>query len=211
MPAPNQISALIIIGVALALPLPRAQHSHAENDVGALQAPAGGGDPPVAVDEKALEARVLARLRHQLHREVDDVALRSMEQAMKRLRERDGERSRPIGKTLRLSFKLEPELEGAAPVSVLTRMTSYSAFADTVSGGTEFRLNVAGEVSLVGLDQDRAMVDFSSLLQYGDALTGESGSTGATGSAELRLGEPEVIMSVDARDLVLTVSLAGLP
>ena len=69
MPAPNQISALIIIGVALALPLPRAQHSHAENDVGALQAPAGGGDPPVAVDEKALEARVLARLRHQLHRE----------------------------------------------------------------------------------------------------------------------------------------------
>ena len=73
---------------------------------------------------------------------------------------------------LLLSMGIEPQLEGAAPVSVLTRTSSYSAFADTVVGSTVFRLNVAGEVSLKGLEKDRAVVDFSSLLQFGDAALG---------------------------------------
>ena len=213
---PNKFWALILVCVVLALPMPRAQHLRADADGQALQPPVGDdgkhlplqGREAKVIDERAMEARLLARMRHEFHSEVDSIALRSMEQAMKRLREREGGvRSRPIGKVVRLTFTLEPELEGAAPVSVLTRTSAYSAFADTVLGGTVFRLNVAGEVSLKGLDKDRAVVDFSSLLQYGDAANEESGSSGATGSAELLLGEPEVIMSVGARDLVLTVEL----
>ena len=160
----NKIWALMFVCVVLALPLPRAQQLRADADGKPLQPVVAQADqageaenaPPqrgTAIDERALEARVLARLRHQFHNEVDDIALRSMEQAMKRLREREGGiKSRPLGKVVRLSFTLEPELRGAAPVSVVTRTNSYSAFADTVLGGTEFRLNVAGEVSLHGLD-----------------------------------------------------------
>ena len=214
---PNKLWALILVCVVLALPLPPAQRSHADDDEKALQPPVpaekagqvGGGK---AINEAELEARVLARLRHQVHGEVDDLAMRSMEQAMRRLRDRDsGEEERPLGKVLRLSFRLEPELAGTAPVSVLSRTRSYSAFADTVSKGTQFRLNVAGELRLRGLRQDRVLVDFSTLLQFEDVDSEESGSAGATGSAELLIGEPEILMSVGARDLVLTVDEVGLP
>ena len=116
-----------------------------------------------------------------------------------------------MGKLLRLTFKMIPEMGGVAPVSVITRMTNYSAFADTFSDGTSFRLNVAGDLNLKGLRQDRVVVNFSTLLQFEDAGNDDSGSAGATGSAELVIGEPEVLMSVGARDLQLTVDEVGLP
>lgn len=207
---PNKLWTTIFFCGALALPLPPAQRSGAGTDGRALQAlPAGEPVPaagPGPIDEAKLEARVLARLRHQVHGEVDDLAMRSMEQAVRRLRERDGGvPPRPTGKLLRLTFALQPEVAGIAPVSVLTRTTAYSAFADTLAGGASFRLNVGGDISVKGLQQDRVAVEFSTLLQFGDAGGGESGSSGATGSAELRIGEPEILMSVGARDLVLTV------
>jgi hypothetical protein len=170
--------------------------------------------PPQAarIDTGALEARILARLRHEVHGEVDDLAMRSMEQAMRRLRDREGgAAARPLGKGLRLTFKLEPEVAGAAPVSVVTRTSAYSAFADTIRGATAFRLNVVGELTMKGLQKDRVALDFSTLLQFEDAGNEESGSSGASGSAELVIGEPEVLMSVGARDLVLTVSEVGQP
>ncbi|MFT4548892.1 MAG: hypothetical protein ACI8XO_002535 [Verrucomicrobiales bacterium] len=223
---PNQLWALVFVCVVLALPLPPVERSLADQDGGALQprlgaqpaadevagdrAPIEGGEavaPVSATDLAALEDRILARVRHQMHGEVDDLALRSMEQAMRRLRDREGEAApRPLGKVLRLTFELEPEIAGIAPVSVLTRRTDYSAFADTVLGGTSFRLNIAGDLSLKGLYQEKLVLDFSTLLQFSDRGNNESGSSGASGSAEVMIGESEVLMSVGARDLVLTVS-----
>jgi hypothetical protein len=218
---PNKFWTLIFVCVVFALPLPPAERSRADKDEAALQ-PSGnesvvnrvGGDVEASrpadvaqeIDTAALEARVLARLRHQMHAEVDDVAMRSMEQAMRRLRDRDEVAAWPLGKVLRMTFELEPEVAGVAPVSVLTRTTSYSAFADTVLGGTAFRLNVVGDLALKGVHHDRVILDFSTLLQIENFGNEESGSSGATGSAELEIGRPEVLMSVGARDLVLTIS-----
>jgi hypothetical protein len=209
---PHKLWVLIFFGVVMALPLPPAQRLRADADGKALQPALAGDAERLRVDEAGIEARVLARLRHQMHGEVDEIAMRSMERAMRRLRDREGTvAARPIGKVLRLTFELKPEVAGAAPVSVVTRTTSYSAFADTVLGGTAFRLNVAGDLSLKGLQQDRVAVDFSTLLQFEDTGNEESGSSGATGSAELAIGEPEVLMSVGARDLVLTVDEVASP
>lgn len=219
---PSKIWALIFVCVVMALPLPPAQHSSADPDELVLQArlaavageedaPAGAAKPE-RINEAEFEARVLARLRHEVHGEVEDLALRSMEQAMRRLREREGATpARPIGKMLRLTFRLEPEVDGVAPVSVLTRLSAYSAFADTFAAGTSFRFNVAGDLSVKGLQHDRVAVDFSTLLQFEDTRNEERGSSGATGSADLMIGEPEVLMSVGSRNLVLTVDEVGLP
>ena len=224
--ASNCFWLFLFIFAVMALLVPQAPVLRADSDGGALQVdeevPETPEDdeerppPPVAleavadpIDEASLEARLFARLRHQMHVEVDDIALRSMEQAMRQLHEREGTvKARRLGKELRLTFRLEPPLDGAGPVSVLTRTASYSAFADTVLAGNSFRLNVAGDINLQGLRGERVLLDFSTLLQYGDADQQESGSGGATGSAELLIGEPEVILSLGARDLVLTVTNA---
>jgi len=217
---PSKFWTLIFFCLVLALPLPPAQRSSADVDGQALQRPAAEGKQPAAavlqvqgkINEAELEARVLARLRHEVHGEVDDLAMRSMEQAMQRLRDRGAAAgARPIGKVLRLTFELQPEVAGVAPVSVLTRMSAYSAFADTFAAGTSFRLNVVGELSMMGVQHDRVALDFSTRLQFEDARGGESGSSGAAGSAELKIGAPEVLMSVGSRDLVLTVDEVRLP
>jgi hypothetical protein len=215
---PNMLWTLIFFGVVLALPLPPAQRSNADPDGDALQPPLADGNGAQIdaegqrINEAELEARLLARMRHELHGEVEQLAMQSMEQAVRRLRDREGSApGRPMGKVLRLTFQMIPEMDGVAPVSVITRMTNYSAFADTFSNGTSFRLNVAGDLNLKGRRHDRVVVDFSTLLRFEDAGNDDRGSAGATGSAELAIGEPEVLMSVGARDLVLTVDEVGLP
>jgi len=204
---------LVLVGIVFALPLPPAQVSHAEPDGDALQ-PAPLAADPVPVANLAqvqpgipagMEARLLARLRHEVHADVEDLAMQSMERAVRQLRLRDGTPKRPLGKVLRLTFSLQPEVAGIAPVSVLTRTTSYSAFADTFSGDATFKFNVVGDLQLVGLQRDHVTVDFSTLVQFDDAGKDEGGSSGANGSADVTIGESEILMSVGSRNLVLQV------
>lgn len=113
-----------------------------------------------------------------------------------------------LGKVVRLSFSIEPPIEGLDPVSVVTSKQAYSIFAQLESESGKFAVASGGDLQLIGARQSLLKLNFDLSVETRRFVEGETekkGRSNGQGSTIIGLGQKQELLTVGGSKLMVEV------
>ena len=109
-----------------------------------------------------------------------------------------------LGKVVRLSFSLDPPIEGLDPVSVVTSKQAYSIFGQLESEGGKFAVAAGGDIRLIGARQTLLKLDFDVSVEMRRVADGNKGGrSNGQGSTIIGLGQKQELLTVGGSKLMV--------
>ena len=116
--------------------------------------------------------------------------------------------SERIGRVVKLTFSLDPPLDGVSPASVTSARRCYSLYSTSEGDGGRFGISAMGEMSLMGARVDQVSLTFDAEVELvksaGDEDRGETKSRSACqGSTVVAIGHKQELLTLgDSRVMV---------
>jgi hypothetical protein len=112
-----------------------------------------------------------------------------------------------LGKVVRLSFSMEPPIEGLEEISVVTTRQAFSIFGQQQSDGGKFAIAAGGDLLLVGPRQNLLKINFDASVQMRRIMDKEKkkeGRSNAKGSTVIGLGQKQELLTVGGSKLMVS-------
>ncbi len=169
------------------------------------------------VEPQPTERRGRAALAARAEREGIERAFQMLEELQGRLEflqmreNRSHERAAGLGRVLRLTFSVEPAIEGFKPFSVVTSRQSYSLNATQEAKSGRWGVEIGGELTMTGARLNKAWINFDVRVEV--EKDGEKADetrirekASGEGSAIVAIGESSELVSVGNSRLMVHVA-----